>query len=185
MTILVDMDDTIEYLTTAWVNYLNRIYGTSVTRDDLTEWDVTKAFPGYTREQVYAPLLDDNLWKDVRPIENAAENLQKLISDGHKVYIVTATHYQTLRAKMDEVLFKYFPFISWSNVIITSNKQLVRGDIMIDDGPHNLVGGDYIKILMEAPHNKSFDEKPHGIYRVKNWNEAYELVCRLTKKKNA
>ena len=30
---------------------------------------------------------------------------------------------------------------------------------MIDDGIHNLIGGEYKKILFDAPYNRSFDDK--------------------------
>lgn len=60
--------------------------------------------------------------------------------------------------------------------IVTKNKQLVNGDILIDDGVHNLEGGRYKKILMSAPHNKGYDAELHGMTRVKSWEEAYNAV---------
>ena len=140
LTILVDMDDTIESLASAWVDYLNARHGTTTKLTDITGWDISKAFPTLTNEQVYAPLFEDDL--------------QKLIADGHKVLIVTTSNYHTLASKMERVLFKYFPFLTWNDVIITSHKQLVNGDVLIDDGTHNLEGGNYFKILMTAQHNK-------------------------------
>ena len=107
LTILVDMDDTIENLAEAWVAYLNARH--------------------------------------------------KLIADGHTVLIVTTSNYQTLAAKMEQVLFHYFPFLTWNDVIITAHKQLIKGDVLVDDGIHNLEGGDYFKILMTAPHNRNYD----------------------------
>lgn len=179
MTILVDMDDVIEQLVAGWVEYLNKRYGTAVTPADVHDWNMSKAFPMLTREQVYAAVEDDCLWDLVRPMPGAAEALQKLMNEGHSVYIVTATGYQTLRAKMEKVLFRYFPFITWKQVIITENKHLINGDVLIDDGPHNLTGGTYRKILFDANHNHWFDEKTVGAVRVYNWDEAYREVMKL------
>ena len=103
------------------------------------------------------------------------------MAEGHEIYVVTATHYKTLRAKMERVLFRYFPFLDWSHVIITENKHLIRGDVLIDDGPHNLTGGTYRKILFEAGHNLSFDEKSVGAVRVRSWEEACAEVRRIAK----
>ena len=179
MTVLIDMDDVLECLLEAWLNYNNEKFGTHVTLEDICEWDLSKAFPGFTKEAVYAAELDASIWKTVKPMPGADEALRKLISDGHSIYVVTATMYETLQAKMDDVLFKYFPYLSWDQVIIANNKHLIKGDVLIDDGPHNLTGGEYEKILFTAPHNRFFDEKEIGAVRVSNWNEAYEEVCRI------
>ena len=179
LTILVDMDDTITDLLGAWVEMLNRRYGTQVSPEDIPSWDIAKSFPSLTREQVFAPLLCDSLWRYVRPKEGAAETLRQLIADGHKVFIVTTSAYETLRTKMDVVLFRYFPFLSWENVIITANKQMIKGDVLIDDGVHNHIGGDYEKLLMDAPHNRGIDAEGNGMVRVKNWAEIYREIRRI------
>lgn len=179
MTILIDMDDVIEQLARAWVQYLNDRYGTDVSPDDVHEWDLSLAFPSLTREQVYAAELDDAIWSRVQPMPGADEAMKRLLSDGHDIYIVTSTYYPTLKTKMDEVLFRYFPYIPWEHVIVTNNKQMIKGDVLVDDGPHNLTGGDYRKILFTANHNRSLDEKSIDAVRVNNWEEAYRELCRI------
>ncbi len=176
MVILVDMDDTIEALLDAWLDKINKKYGRSVSRDDIVSWDTTSAFPGLTKDEVYGILLDNEFWKDVKPIPGAAEALEHFISEGHSVYIVTATHYSSLRGKMEYLLFKYFPFIPWDNVIITSRKQMIKGDVLIDDGVHNLIGGDFKKILVDAPYNRDFDAEANGMIRVYNWTEIRKII---------
>ena len=53
---------------------------------------------------------------------------------------------------------------------------MIDGDVIIDDAPHNLVGGNYRKILMDAPHNKWFDCDKHNVYRVDDWDRiAFEI----------
>lgn len=56
ITLLVDMDDTIEDLLPAWVDWINRSYGTSVDSNDITGWDVKEFFPSLSREIVYIRL---------------------------------------------------------------------------------------------------------------------------------
>ena len=72
LTILVDMDDTIESLASAWVDYLNARHGTTTKLTDITGWDISKAFPTLTNEQVYAPLFEDDFWDCVKPIDGAS-----------------------------------------------------------------------------------------------------------------
>lgn len=176
LTVLVDLDDTIEDLLGAWVSYLNTRYGMSVQKDEVAQWDISQAFPALDKAQVYEPLYLDSFWRSVKPIDGAAETLQKLMADGHRVLIVTTSACQTLHTKMEEVLFRYFPFLTWDDVIITSHKQLVNGDVLVDDGTHNLEGGDYLRILMDAPHNRAYDAEENGMTRVYNWDEAYAVI---------
>lgn len=176
LTILVDMDDTVEDLLGAWVSYLNTRYGTSVQKDEVTQWDISQAFHTLDKAQVYEPLYLDSFWCSVKPIDGASETLQKLMADGHRVLIVTTSAYQTLHTKMEEVLFRYFPFLTWDDVIVTSHKQLVNGDVLVDDGTHNLEGGDYLRILMDAPHNRAYNAEKNGMTRVYNWDDAYDVI---------
>ena len=176
MTILIDMDDTIESLLKAWVRGVNSKYGRSVFYEEIDSWDVSLAYPGPTHEQVYAVPLEKGFWKTVEPIPGAAEAIQRFMAAGHEVFIVTATPYESVTEKMSDLLFRYFPFLSWKQLIITSRKQLIRGDVLIDDGVHNLEGGDYIKILMTAPHNRNYDAEANGMIRVDNWAEIEEII---------
>lgn len=61
LTILTDADDVIENLLDCWVAMLNNRYGTSASPEDVTDWNVSLAFPTLTREQVYSVLADDEL----------------------------------------------------------------------------------------------------------------------------
>ena len=176
MIILVDMDDTIEQLLQAWVDGVNKKYGRSASCDDITDWNVSKAFPGLSWEEVYTVPIEPGFWGRVLPIPGAVEGLKALIDRGHEVYIVTATYYESVEEKMKDLLFRYFPFLSWSQVILTGRKQLIRGDVLIDDGIHNLEGGDYRKILFTAAHNRFYDAEAHGMIRVNTWEEAVEVI---------
>lgn len=176
LTVLVDMDDTIEDLLGAWVAALNKGYGLCVDKENVTDWDVARFFPTLTKPQVFAPLYSEDFWRTVKPIDGAADALQQLIDDGHTLYVVTSSFHENLSAKMTDVLFKYFPFFKWDDVIITSHKQLVRGDVLVDDGVHNLEDGEYFKVLMDAPHNRGYNAEENGMHRVTDWSEAYELI---------
>ena len=185
MTILVDMDDTMEQLLAAWLKKLNTMYGYDVTPEDSVVWDVSAAFPGLTREQVYDVPRHDDFWKEVEPVPGAVEVMKKWVDAGHDVYVVTASQYESIPGKMRDHLFKWFPFITWDHVIITSHKQMLKADVLIDDGVHNLEGGDYEKILVDAPYNRHYDEAAHGMKRVYNWAEIEAEVEKIAARKQA
>lgn len=178
LTILVDMDDTIENLSEAWVAYLNNRYGTSVSVSDISSWDISQAFPTLSKSEIYGALKETELWGAVKPLPGAVKYLKKLVEDGNEVFIVTASHPDTVEAKMNLVLFRYFPFIPYQNVIISSKKQMISGDILIDDGVHNL-GGKYMGMLFTANHNRTVSDNELSelnAVRVNNWKEVYELI---------
>ena len=182
LTVLVDFDQTLNNLNEAWVAYLNERHGTSVNPDNVNSWDITKAFPTLTTFEIFKPLTEEALWERVVPLPKAYDTICKLKYDGHKIYIVTTSNPISVPLKLNKVLFKYFPFFTYNDVIITSHKQLIIGDVLVDDAPHNLEGDTtYAKILISAPHNRSFDEKSIGAVRADDWDEIYELINNLAK----
>jgi len=179
MRILVDMDDTIEQLLDAWVSRANEKFGRDVSLDEITGWNVAAPYSGLTREDIYGVTYEPGFWSGVKPMPGAAEALKHFMDEGHEVYIVTATEIEHVEEKMKGLLFRYFPFLSWNQVIITGRKQLIRGDVLIDDGIHNLEGGDYRKILFTAPHNRFYDAEANGMTRVNTWEEVIEIIDRM------
>ena len=69
-----------------------------------------------------------------------------------------------------------FPFLDANHIIIAHNKQMVMGDVLIDDGPHNLINGPYFRILFDQPHNRGIDEKKYGMHRAVGWEQVYQLI---------
>lgn len=176
--VLVDMDDTVTWLLPAWVEYLNQKHNLNVDWRNIKEWDMSLAFPTLTREQIYEPLATEEIWDEVTPREGAVEALTWLHECGlYEIFICTSTDYRNVKPKYEKVIRKYFPFIDWNHFIVISRKQMVQADFIIDDAPHNLVGGcQKHRILMTMPHNKDFDIEGAGIERADNWNDVRLLV---------
>lgn len=182
VTLLVDLDDTMTDLLSAWLNWLNNQYSTNVRKEDITDYDITKFFPSVSHDKIYAPLYNGRFWASVRPKKDAPLTLLKLKNMGFRIYVCTSSSHKTIPHKVELVLKRYFGFIPCSNIITTTNKQLIKGDILIDDAVHNLVGGSYQKILMTAPHNQEYDASKNDMIRVNNWTEAFNAVIECSKK---
>ena len=179
MIILVDMDDTIEQLLSALVKRANERFHRSAAVDDISDWSIVCAYPEIEKRQILNLMYEPGFWDTVEPVPGAADALRYLMDKGHQVYIVTATEFDHIPEKMERVLFRYFPFLSPDQVIITGRKQMIRGDVLIDDGIHNLEGGEYRKILFTAPYNKDYDAEANGMIRVHGWKEIIEVIDRM------
>lgn len=176
LTILTDLDDVLWDLLGEWIDELNWRHGTKVKFEDVAEWNVGKYFPSLTKDQLYAPLNEPEMWAVIRPLPEAREMLMKLIEEGHTVRVVTATFYRSVPMKITALL-RLFPFLKWEDVIIAHDKSVISGDVLIDDGEHNLTGGNApMKFLFDRPHNRSFDAEKAGIRRVGSWRELYEAI---------
>lgn len=183
--LLTDLDDVLENLCDVWLSLLTWLQRDNPvfvpkTADDLDCWNITKAFPMLTVDQVFEPLNTDVIWKQIRPLGGAVEALEKYNAmDDVDVRILTSSHYTSIAPKR-EFLRTYFPFINWNQVIITSEKKFVHGDVLVDDYEENLIDGNYKGILFYQPHNRYFDEKKHhGIIRAADWKGTEKIIDQM------
>ncbi len=172
--ILCDADDVIENLLDCWISEINQKYGTSVKSSDITDWNISLFFPTLTKAQIYAPVMEKDIWSNLERIPGCFEVLKE-INDKHTLRIVTAAHYNTCDKKIERIL-ELYPFLDWDQFIITAHKQLIHGDYLVDDGAHNVVGGDCQGILFSRPHNKAFDAQAAGVIRVSEWSEIRSII---------
>lgn len=172
LTILVDMDCTMIDTLEAWTDELALRYRVVRHKEDITDWDLKKAYPMLSDEQIFAPLYTESMWKRVRPMPWAVESLWDIQKEGHRIVVVTSSPLKSLDAKIESALYRWFPYISKNDIIITQEKQLICGDVLIDDAPHNLDGGKYVGVLFDAPHNRSFQWP----YRIKGWKEVGDMI---------
>jgi 5'(3')-deoxyribonucleotidase len=172
-----DLDNILNDLNPIWTQTLNRQYNLNVKLSDIKEWNMQKAFTTLTEQQIISPLLDESLWKSLKPLPNSQKYLE-ILNNKYKVKIVTASYYKTISIKMDW-LFHYYPFLKWEQVTITEDKLSVKSDICIDDALHNLIGGNYYKILYSYPWNQNVDDIQNNLIRVNDWSEIYNEIEKI------
>jgi 5'(3')-deoxyribonucleotidase len=170
-----DLDDTLEDLMHPWIDWLNKKYNLNIGFEEMNCWELEKVFTTLTREQIFEPLFYPEFWEMVKPKLDSPYWVKRFIDDGHDVYICTNTHYRTAAFKMDLALFRYMPFLSNRNLIITTNKQMIKCDYLIDDGVHNVVG-DYKGLLVDMPSNRGFEHP--NVQRIFTLEEAYNIISK-------
>ena len=181
LTILTDLDDVLWDLCGLWINELNIRHGTTVHPRDVTDWEIARFFPTLSAGQIFEPLHDERIWRRILPVAGAQHYIKLLRDAGHKVRVVTATHPATVAPKINRFL-ELYPMFRWEDIVIASDKSLITGDVLIDDGTHNLgaarpnIGN---LILFDRPHNQSYDAAAHGMMRVKTWEQVYDTILAL------
>jgi 5'(3')-deoxyribonucleotidase len=176
MTIFIDQDNTLADYIASIVKYLKIVYGHSVsfTAKDCKEYNVLKnIFPFFPREQIHEwndkIMGTDGFWIDMPPLPNVYE-VMKYICSKHDVYICTVpwpTSKSCIPEKIEWVR-KYLPFFDIKNIIFCNNKDLLKGDIMVEDNPMWLSNTLCPhKVIFDYPYNKQMN----SAFRVKNWLE--------------
>lgn len=171
----IDLDCVLNNLVDIWIKILNEKHGLNIQYNDVKQWDMQYTYPTLSHDQVYEPLYMSELWNQLSIQPYSKISLRQLMNSGHQIYIVTNTHYTNTEVKM-RWLFKQFPFIKWNQIIITSNKQLLKLDILIDDYEKNLIGGDYIRILFDCPWNRDVDDKKYELIRTFGWKNTNKTI---------
>lgn len=140
MIIGVDFDNVMNELLETWCEYLNKKVTPEHMRDwhDITDWNMINNYPTLDEFTVFSVLRDATFWFDVRPKLDAIKKLECLQQRGHQIVVITAAPVDTVSVKCNMCLFRHFPYISWKDVIITSQKHLIDVDVLIDDYPENL-----------------------------------------------
>lgn len=170
MTILVDIDSTITNFgeVLLFVNNINN--KTKYSYTDITTYD----WFDETFGNPWTPTNSHHFWDGVQVHPQAVSTLEQWVEQGHKVYLVTASHFNnTLGYKIRKTLEPFNPeLINERNVIITQDKSTIMSDVMIDDCVDNLVNFKGTRICYAQPWNKNWEKA----FRYNNWNDIDSVV---------
>lgn len=167
VTLLIDQDDVLASYMSAVTAAYNQKYHTNIKEEACISWDLYTVFG----QEIDTIMHEPDLFRNLKPVPHALEVFERLYkSDLFDMYIVTAANPRTVEAKY-EWITRYLPYFPKNHVIICSNKFMVKGDYLLDDGMHNIE--DFTKaggkaIVFDKPHNTSI---PHNYPRVSTWLE--------------
>lgn len=137
LTILLDLDDVLNNQNEVWVNALNQRYGRNVSVEDITDWDMRLAFPGLKDDDLYGPAYKGELVQNMKAPLDAVTYTNIWYANGHELYVVTSTSAENAEAKI-QWLLKNYRWFDRDRFIMCHHKNLIFGDILVDDAIHNL-----------------------------------------------
>lgn len=174
--IAIDFDTVCNNLLVVWLKWLNRKYRLNKTCEDMTQWDMSKNIPELDPTQIYEPLFDADFWASVIVYPEVQTIIKEMRYAGYTPYIVTDTHYSSLKMKFENCLLPALnEVIKPSDVIVTSHKELITCEYIIDDYEMNLKDNEGFRILIDEPYNHNAN-KDYYDFRTHSLKDAWEYI---------
>jgi 5'(3')-deoxyribonucleotidase len=185
-SVATDWDDVVVHFMQAMFDFHNARYGTSVTFDEITTFDLEKLF-GCDEEEKLRRVLEFYLSEEharLPAVEGAVSGLERL-AEVYDVYMITARP-SIARACTEALIERYVPrlftsiFFTDYHYTLDPAKRMSKANIcdelevvaLIDDGFHNAVEvarSDRKVLMPHRPWNRG-KEYPNVI-RVQSWDE--------------
>ena len=179
MIIACDIDNVINNLQEAVINLFNERHGTTYTLDDFHDYNVENVLPVKEAIAMKEMFGESGIYDYVKPIVGSRDGLQKLINDGHQVYLVTDAVPKNYNEKIEWVKH-FFPFIDEAHIVAMKHKHLFKCDLMYEDNIHNLLAGvSYHRVCMDYPWNRNVKDYVYDVHRCTCWNEFLNVVNKL------
>lgn len=176
LTILIDMDGVLCDYTGAQMMTVAERYPhlAQYIAEARYLWQNEEAFPKEHRDMIEAIALEPGFFENLKPIPGAIEAVRALAAAGHDVRICTSPkkiHTYCVPEKYNwikEHLGQEFV----ERTIMTRDKTLTQGDILIDDKPVVTGSGQprWEHIIFDQPYNK------HVSNRRLDWSNYHEVL---------
>jgi len=170
--LLLDMDDVIVDQTLTWIQRLYEKTGVLYHRESLTKWDLTSVLPREAAKMIYEEInREPGFFRQLPAKEGAIESIEQLSLYYDIVFVSAGEHY----AYRDKYLWleENLPYLGKPNLVLTHRKDLVMGDILVDDGPHNIIKSPAkLKIIFDHPWNRHLQD----YIRVLDWKQLTRIL---------
>lgn len=173
--VLMDLDSVVVDMVPKWFTTFNAEYGEHLDPYNYDEWDLRKLVQGPCKSCIYDILDRDGFFRDMPFIDGAEEGMRELVKVSDLVIATSAL--DNPNAARDKMLWvrENLPFVKKGNIMIGIRKDLLHGDVMVDDSPGNLRKTlARHKVVLDYPYNR----KVKDAERVYNWTELVAAVRR-------
>ena len=157
MIVICDMDEVICDFTDSMLYLYNKERHTDVKKEQLTNW----ALPEDLKDIF---MNTNNFFTELPPIDGAIEFVKELHNISDELYIASCPSGSARIAKEKFLWMKIWLPELVDNLVLTSNKQILKGDCIIDDNPNHLKKFPGIPIVMDRPWNREPIENEYRIY---------------------
>lgn len=177
--ILVDMDGVLADFEKGFLDSWQRKFPTHphIPLKDRKTFSVFDDYPNNLRDDVGKIAREAGFFQNLPEIEGAKEGLEEIQRLGHEVFICTKPidRYENCVLEKYNWVAKHLGYEWTKKIIVTKDKTLIHGDILIDDRPKHkgLRKPVWKHILFDKPYNKNAKENIRITW--KSWKEALSL----------
>ena len=181
MIICCDIDNTINDLAEKTIALYNARYDKNIQMSDITTYNFYDCLSKEDADGIIALFKDKELWDSLKPLPYSQEVLKKLIKQGHRIFLATATDPINFAWKC-EWLSKYFGFIPTDNIIRIMDKSLLKIDVMVDDHLSNLISNICERVCLDYTWNQSTStDYAFDIQRAYSWSDIENIINNIEK----
>lgn len=190
LVVALDFDDVCIDFNSMFAEYNRVHHGTSYTREDVREFDLSKLLECSQAEvlQRGRDFVHSELHKTTQPIQGAVGAITHLRLQGAELHIVTARD-KVIEAPTSHLIEKFFSpgfhgvhFLHENNQKVIGEKGDVcaqlRADFLIEDALHNALHPSMKMthvLLFDTPWNQT-EDLPKHVTRTFGWSHAIELI---------
>jgi 5'-nucleotidase len=146
--------------------------------NDNVNWDMTAGLDEEGKAAVQSVMVKPGFYAKLSPIPGAKEALNAMIAEGHQVSIVTSPYVGNPTCASDKIAWlEEHIGAGWGHkAVITSDKTVVMGDILIDDRPNitGIYNPVWEHVLFDAPYNLAHT---NGRRRLSKWEDWRTLTA--------
>ncbi|HEY4486736.1 MAG TPA: 5'-3'-deoxyribonucleotidase [Candidatus Paceibacterota bacterium] len=129
----------------------------------------------HLREKVESIYFAPGFYKNLPPVDGAIEAIKELVALGYEVMICTSPlgRYENCILEKYQWIEKYLGEDFTKKIILTKDKTLIRGDILIDDKPGvtGIFEPSWEHVIFDYPFNRPIIGK-----RRINWGNCKEIL---------
>ena len=163
MQIVCDVDGVLADLHTEWLARYNARYDDRLTVDQVTSWSWHEHVSPKCGSAIYEILLDEDLYDPILPVAGAIAGIARLRALGHTIVFATTCSFGMADQKARWLQRFHFCEVQAHgslppDFVVTAQKHLLAGDLLIDDGPHNvrqwIMATQRRAIMLRMPYNE-------------------------------
>jgi len=190
LTLYIDMDEVICKFLEELCSEYNYKYNKRIKISDIKTWSLNTYMDG---DKAFEIINSPGFFGSLEPIEGAIETIEKLINDRYEVFIISSPSNEYSVYEKYLWIRKHLPFFDIRNLILVGNKGelLSRIDTCEDNGNYNVLFDDCpeyirrfngVKVVMNRKYNRDLIVGVDCDFRVKDWDEFYEIIKGLVNK---
>jgi len=164
--------------------------GQGIEKKDQGHYDLRTHYPDVPAEALntYISVFNESAYmRYLEPMDGAVEYVTKLAEEGYRFSVVSSqsTNKMANRAREDNLkevfgdVFEDFTFLETGQGKYFALQKFDMETIWIDDKPDNVESGKVlglVPILLDLPHNRSYNNKQMNIQRANSWKDIYDII---------